>query len=625
MKRTSVRRFVLCTLAAILMVTTSLPSSEAQTFPVKRPFTAISAYDDDPYVADAAVERMNSSKFDYLEDGRPILFNDLVWIGEESKIYRENASGVFVPFAWNPWMQTLVNSNAEGDFQYPFEERFPFHKVERGPDGKVVVRDGLQVWSPQELHRGMTTTFEAANSVKEAVEAWSGRHLSWGDNGQLYIGPHGFIEFNAFYSPITRSIFLGVVPYRLPGETEVRMFETASAWELVAHECGHAVDHVLKPNQTWTDEGFDYWSESFGDQLAMWTSLRDPDRVANLLSDTGYDLDQSNALTRLVEAFARLTGRGTGVRDAYHNKKVSDTTTEVHNRSEVLTGAAYKIFLSICEGLKNGRGSEEAVAMAGDIMGTFLTRAGDFTPENRLTLEDVGKAYLKVDKELFHGRYHTTIVDEFTKREIFDGNSVYEWMAHEASIPDLRLPRPLIGRSIERFLESNLEKLGTGSEFGLKLQSVTPDGSPRITKGLQGLKETIVRVQLTLGRGDSATPLANHGILVFRENGTLADYHAPVAPENQVSPLSVSHSQTRAVEMIGAARQLGFDAAGATLSLVRRQDGKMTVESSIIRGEGLNAYAEVFTLENPRGERREIVVPPVPRDKSVLIPESLLR
>ena len=31
-----------------------------------------------------------------------------------------------------------------------------------------------------------------------------------------------------------------------------------------------------------------------------------------------------------------------------------------------------------------------------------------------MTLEDVAKAYLKVDKEFFGGRYHAMLVDEFT-------------------------------------------------------------------------------------------------------------------------------------------------------------------------------------------------------------------
>ena len=43
--------------------------------------------------------------------------------------------------------------------------------------------------------------------------------------------------------------------------------------------------------------------------------------------------------------------------------------------------------------------------------------------------------------------------------------------------------------------------------------------------------QTIVRVQLTLGRGAGAVLLDTHGVLVFRVNGKLADYHAPLPPD----------------------------------------------------------------------------------------------
>ncbi len=79
----------------------------------------------------------------------------------------------------------------------------------------------------------------------------------------------------------------------------------------------------------------------------------------------------------------------------------------------MLTGAAYKIFLRIYDELKPELGAEEAVRLAGEIMGVFQVRANDYTPENQMTLEDVGKAYLKVDKEFFGSRYHAALVDEF--------------------------------------------------------------------------------------------------------------------------------------------------------------------------------------------------------------------
>ncbi len=265
----------------------------------------------------AACERMNLSRFILSEDWRPILANEMVKLINESKIYRRGADGVFKPFAWNPW--PAPSSNMYGDFRFPDEERFPLHRVERGADGKIILKDGLQLWSPNDLHLGMTTTFNAANAAKDAVESWAGRNLAWGQNGLLEIETQAFIDLNAFYSPSSRMLFFGVVPYRLTGQTDIRIFETATLWDIAAHESGHALQATLKPNADHLDQGYRTWSESFGDQTVMWTSLRDRDRVFKLLSETNGDLNQSNALTRIGEVYALLVGKGAGLRDAFHS------------------------------------------------------------------------------------------------------------------------------------------------------------------------------------------------------------------------------------------------------------------------------------------------------------------
>jgi len=618
------KRLILCQLTILAVALASLPVSQAQTSPARGLFIPISSYDDDPFVADSVVERLNRLRFDLGEDGHLILSSSLVRIEDEPLVYREDPkTGNFLPFATNPWPAPAAN--ADGDFRFPNEARFPRHEIERDADGKPVLDErGLQLWKPRDLRRGMTTAFEAAHAAKDAAEFWSGRDLAWGDNGRLKINAHAFIDFNAFYSPSARMLFFGVVPHRLPGEPSsapVKMFEMATSWEIAAHESGHALLAELKPNRVFTDLGYRTWGESFSDQMEMWTSLRDGDRLRRLLAETNGDLIRSNALTRIGEALGALAGEGTCIRDAFHDKKVSNTSTEVHARSEVLTGAAYKFFLTIYGELKAELGAEEALRRAGQIMGFFVTRAADYTPENRMTLEDVAKAYLKVDKEFFASRYHATLVDEFTRREIFDAKSVSEWLAHEGATPQLWLHPRWPDHKVEQLIQANLDKLGVGPDFGLKLQSVARVNFLR--RGI-GPAQTIVRVQLTQGRGEGAMPLDNHGVLVFRADGPLADYHAPMPPRAATS-LSDAFAQMQAMAVIGQANQLRLNEHGAPLSIVRGSDGQLTVEARVMRGDGLNAYMEVFTLDNPRGERREIVIPPVPPDKRIRISDELLK
>src|SRR5262249_26468286 len=156
----------------------------------------------------------------------------------------------------------------------------------------------------------------------------------------------------------------------------------ATSWDMVGHESGHALHHALKHNVVFFLSEANVWGESFGDQTAMWASLRSPQRVRRLLAETHGDLNQSNALTRSGEAFAALIGSGTGSRETFNDKKISDTENEVHDRSVVLTGATYKIFLKVYDDLKREHDAEEALRLAGDVMGVFLTHSTDYSPDD---------------------------------------------------------------------------------------------------------------------------------------------------------------------------------------------------------------------------------------------------
>ncbi|HJQ27360.1 MAG TPA: hypothetical protein VKA60_25970 [Blastocatellia bacterium] len=580
------------------MALTSLPVSQAQTSAAEGSTIKISSYMDDPFVKESDLRHIDALRIGKDENGKPFLAGDRVSMINEDFIYRRNAAGEFVKFAWNPWPKD-GRSNEKGNFNFADEVRFPIHETERDADGKVVLRDGLQVWKPRDLRLGITTAFAASNAVKDASEFWAGRDLLWGQNGLLKIESQTFAEFNAIYSPSAKMIFMGIYPYRMPGETTVRIFECATSWEMVGHESGHAVHHTLKPNGY--GPGFNTWGESFADQTAMWTSLRDPRRVRAVLAETNGNLYSSNSLTRFAEAFAALTGQGTGSRDAFNDKKVSDTDPEVHDRSEVLTGAVYKVFTLIYDDLKSRLGLDErqALTQAGEIMGTFLTHTTDYTPENQPTLEDVGKAYLKVDKELYGGRYRNWFVDEFTRREIFDANSVGEWMAHEAAVLDLRLPRHASNKKIDKLVQANLDRLGIPPIYGLLLQSVTRD---------ERFGQTIVRVQVR--RVSDGMLFDNEGMLTFRPDGTLADYHSPF-PESTTSQIR-EQSYGHMLALVGQAEQLGLNRHGGLLSIVRGADGQLTVEARVMRGEGINCWVEAFTLEHPEGERRTAITPTFP-------------
>jgi hypothetical protein len=577
----------------------------------------ISTYNDDPFLSRSTVEPLpGAESLHRAADGRPLLASDRIVILDEPVIYRENRdTGEFLPFAKNPWpcapLRGSVDfchppkSNANGDFVYRQDPRFPAFALVRDADGKPRYEDGLQLWAPQSGHLAQTTAFESASSSLAAVEEWSGRVLSWGISGQLSLNTHSFIDFNAFYAPHARGLYFGLVPYRLGGSTDpkdIKVYETASDWELVAHEAGHALHHALKPNIDVADPGMRVWTESLADQMAMWVSLRDARRTRALLAEVGGNFRSSNSLTRLSEAFAAIVGEGTGMRDAWHEKTVSGTSPEVHDRSEPLTGGVYELFVRVhADLLAAGTGPLAAVQEAGRIMGLFATRAGDYTPENRLTLEDVAKGYLKVDREFFGGRWRDALAAEFRQREIFEANSLEEWLAHEAALPKLTLPLAASNRQIEEWVAAHLDHLGLSPAFGLAVQKVVRD---------RGLGQTIVRVQLTEGRGSLRALLGNHGVLVFRASGRLADYHAPVGAFAQSGGAGekarVATEEPIAVGLLREARSLSLDGHGVPLTLVRQPDGALAVEARVLGGGHLESYVEVFSAEHPEGLRLDV-------------------
>ena len=599
------KRLILFNVTMLAVVLASLPISRARMFAEGDRTIRISSYQDDPFVEGSSFERIDGTGLDMGDGERPMLANAQLKIVDESVVYRQESDNTdYLPFATNPWPHPM--SNEKGNFKFPQEERFPLHLIERGADGKPILNEeGLQIWKPRDLHLGMTTIFDAATAAKEAAEDWSGRNIAWGDDGFLEINSHAFIDFNAFFSPTAKMLFFGVVPYRLPGQTEIKMFEMGTSWEVVAHESGHALQGALKPNRIWTDLGYRTWSESFGDQLEMWASLRDSRRCRYLLASTNGNLNQSNPITIIGEALGGLLGDPRlPLRDAFHDKKVSDTSSEVHDRSEVLTGAAYKLFLLVYGQLRNeGLGEVAALEKAADTMGTFLVGCTDFAPENGMEFVDVAKAYLKVDKERFGGRYHAFLVDEFLKRELLTAGSLNDWLAHESQVPDLMLPRRVSDKTVSKIVQSNLDELGIGPEFGLALQSVTHDGRSGYT---------IVRVQLTEGREGDAALFDNHGILTFRADRTLADYHSPI-PQSSVMQTLSALSQNRIQTLVGQARLRGLDRRGAPLSIVPDSGGRLTVEARVLRGDAMRCHVVAYTLTNPQGERREVITPTIPR------------
>jgi len=550
---------------------------------------SVTTTDDDPFVSPLRNAERPLDDFTLDGQGRPVgLEGPRVKI-QLSKVITQmdEASFTFTPYVVNSYVP--ARPNTRGDFDFKSDDPFPVYSELQDASGRPLRNaEGLRIWSTGPAFAVQSTAFDSLNELWHRVSEWAGREIDWGKNGQLTFNPFAFIGFNAFYDPVTRELSSGMQSMQLEGENQTRMFVVASSKNVNKHEGGHALHDGLKPNHKVLDPGFRQWGESFGDQADLFTSLMDPTRVAAVLRQTQGDLSRPNAATGIGEALGKLWGTGAPIREAVNNAQFSSNHQEEHDASEALTGAAYSIFLKIYKmELASGRTAESAVMTAANTMGLFMVRPADFTPENTLTLEDVVKGYLTVDEELFGGKYQQLLVSEFERRRLLkpNGSSVQSWRDHRASLPSLTLSPSASAADIQQLVAQSQDALGLGPSFGARVQSVetTSDGF------------RIVRLQLTQGRDRRAFPVANHGSLVFRPDGTLADFYSPM-PQGLLD--------RDAIAAIDRASQAAWRSHGE-LEFVKDESNhwKTQVAVPVTQKDRPGGHFMVYDLDHPEGQR----------------------
>jgi hypothetical protein len=124
-------------------------------------------------------------------------------------------------------LEPLAEADSEPFRQFRFsdEARFPLFKAERGTDGKILLREGLQVWTPQDLHLGCKYGLRGCPGCQSRGGSVGRARDPLGKDGRLDIRPHFFIDYQAFHSRFAHSLFFGIVLYRLAGETDVKYYE----------------------------------------------------------------------------------------------------------------------------------------------------------------------------------------------------------------------------------------------------------------------------------------------------------------------------------------------------------------------------------------------------------------
>ena len=161
-------------------------------------------------------------------------------------------------------------------------------------------------------------------------------------------------EANAFYAPSgygageKRELRFGHFNARdyNPAYAD-KVIYTEQAPNVVAHEFGHSALDLLRPSYMGASEpqtgGF---HESFGDLTAIFHTLYQNDLADKVILKTSGNLHRESFLSVMAAEFGLALGMKGGLRHADRNITPAEAGDEVHDLSEVFTGAIYDVLAS---------------------------------------------------------------------------------------------------------------------------------------------------------------------------------------------------------------------------------------------------------------------------------------
>lgn len=160
---------------------------------------------------------------------------------------------------------------------------------------------------------------------------------------KLYVARQGSAN-NAYFSPSTQSIHFLPLKARKTGKV---IGNTADDFDIAAHETGHNVSNILRPDRLFGRPQTGALDESLGDFLSYSTLLSLSPVRQRFFEETGGALRRTSFLSEAAESLSWATGRGAhGIRNALNQDHIDDVDSEVHALSTVHTGALYDVLVS---------------------------------------------------------------------------------------------------------------------------------------------------------------------------------------------------------------------------------------------------------------------------------------
>ncbi|MEW2360016.1 hypothetical protein [Spirillospora sp. NPDC029432] len=294
---------------------------------------------------------------------------------------------------------TPVARNVDGDFVFPpnspqFDCGHTF----------AVVRQTLTMY---ERHHGAPIRF-----------AWN----IGGNTDRITVHPRAGVDRNAFYSRTAKVLKFF---HFTPAGQDQPVF-TCRSLDIAAHEMGHAILDGLKPG--WLGAANPPQTgglhEAFGDLTAVFLTLSQPDQAEALVAMTRANLHDKNFLSAVAEEFGKAAlNRDYGLRNADNDLKLSQVGNEVHDISQVFTGAVYDVLADIyafeCRRQAGRRDHTLLLIEVADKLCKLLLDAIIAAPAVGATYVDVANRMLQISAQRREPAiYRTFIRNRFAVREI---------------------------------------------------------------------------------------------------------------------------------------------------------------------------------------------------------------
>ncbi|HBE36263.1 MAG TPA: hypothetical protein DD990_34475, partial [Cyanobacteria bacterium UBA11368] len=225
----------------------------------------------------------------------------------------------------------------------------------------------------------------------------------WNINGNteaIEVYPHAGETANAYYSREEKALkFFYFTPRNPAAKSKVY---TCRSLDVVAHETGHAVLDSLKPDWISFDASAQTGAlhESFGDLTSIFLILSQLDQVEFIVAQTKADLHQKSILASLAEEFGAAFRLTDGLRNADNDLKLSEVSSDVHELSQVFTGAVFDILADLFTSRRDPyvRDSAEVLYEVGKYMAGLTLRALIQAPDTNATFADVANAMPEIAK-----------------------------------------------------------------------------------------------------------------------------------------------------------------------------------------------------------------------------------